>query len=242
MSNSNLRHVGYSAIPPEGYLSELENDKRRDAFVADNVKLRLALLIRTLREQRGWSQAELGKHLGKPQSVISRLEDPDYGKLSLQTLFEVASAFKLPLFIDMPNWEDWFAWTTDMSVENLCRQAFDIKRLLILTRQAEDELALIESGANRTDLIYLGQVRPRPLVAADPNLTGDYIARVATDFAALAFDRDTAVVAKIDRNEAAPEQQAAQSAKIWLDQNSTPDRANNLPWRLNASDEELAVE
>src|SRR5882672_162693 len=95
-------HARFSPIPNREFLEELRDPVFRDEFVADHVRTRIALLIRTLREQRGWSQAKLGRRLGKPQSVVSRLEDPDYGRLSSQTIFEVAAAFGLPVYIDMP--------------------------------------------------------------------------------------------------------------------------------------------
>jgi transcriptional regulator with XRE-family HTH domain len=124
-----------SLIPNPTVLRELEKDEFRDSFVADQVRTRLALLIRTLREQRGWSQAELGRRVGKPQSVISRLEDPDYGKVTAQTLFEVASAFGFPLYIDMPDWADWFCLMSDMSSQNLRRAPFDSAQLEALRYQ-----------------------------------------------------------------------------------------------------------
>jgi hypothetical protein len=71
--------------------------------------------------------------MGKPQPNISRIEDPDYGKLSLQTLFELASAFKLPLFIDMPEWDEWFRMMRDMSNRNLQRREFDVEHLMALS-------------------------------------------------------------------------------------------------------------
>src|SRR5262249_18522171 len=118
-------NAGCSPIPSPAFLHELEDDGYRDGFVADHVRTRLALLFRALREQRGWSQAELARRTGKPQSVISRIEDPDYGRLSLQTIFEVAAAFRLPVYIDLPNWDEWFRLMEDMSGRNLQRDGFD---------------------------------------------------------------------------------------------------------------------
>jgi hypothetical protein len=63
---------------------------------------------------------------------VSRLEDPDYGKLSSQTLFEVASAFELPLYIDMPDWNEWFRLMEDMSSRNFQRRPFDADYLSTL--------------------------------------------------------------------------------------------------------------
>ena len=100
-----------------------------------DVSLRFGNVVRQLREQRGWSQVELGRRLGKPQSVVSRLEDPDYGKLTLQTLFEVAAVFELPLLIDMPNWLDWFTVMSDLSANNLQRTSFDITQIIASINQ-----------------------------------------------------------------------------------------------------------
>src|SRR6266436_921815 len=122
-------NAGFFPIPSRAFLQELKDVDFRNGFVADYLRMRIALLIRALREQEGWSQAELGRHLGKPQSVISRLEDPDYGKVTLQTLFEVAAAFGLPLYIDMPNWDEWFRLMEDMSRRNLQREKFDFEHL-----------------------------------------------------------------------------------------------------------------
>jgi len=127
--------VGYSPIPSRNFIRELQDDDLRNGFVADHLRTRLALLIRTLREERGWSQAELGHRLGKPQSVVSRLEDPDYGRVTLKTLFEVAVAFELPLYIDMPNWDEWFRLMSDMSSRNLQRRSFDAERLIALANK-----------------------------------------------------------------------------------------------------------
>ncbi|MGO9740364.1 MAG: helix-turn-helix domain-containing protein [Roseiarcus sp.] len=118
----------------EQFVHDLAEDDFRNEFVADQIRMRIAMLIRALREapDRKWSQADLGRLMGKPQSVISRLEDPEYGKLSVQTLLEVAAAFKLPLWIDIPEWEDWLTLIKNVPNAGTRRRSFDAKHLASL--------------------------------------------------------------------------------------------------------------
>jgi transcriptional regulator with XRE-family HTH domain len=123
----------------EEFVGQLSDKEIRDEFVADQIRTRIASLIRTLREQeeRNWTQTELGKRAGKPQNVISRYEDPDYGKMSLQTLLEVAAAFDLPVWVDIPEWDDWFERIKDIPNSKTKRTSFDLEKLASQARAAK---------------------------------------------------------------------------------------------------------
>jgi transcriptional regulator with XRE-family HTH domain len=111
-------------------LAKLLGKKYRDAYIRENVQTGIAYQIRVMREQRNqMSQQELGKLLGKPQSVVSRLEDPDYGKLTLQTLFQVAAAFDVALLVQFVSHSEFMRRTEDVSPTALAVRAFDPREL-----------------------------------------------------------------------------------------------------------------
>ena len=72
--------------------------------MAEHVRRGIAYQIRAMRDQVGWSQGKFAGELKKPQSVVSRLEDPGYGKVTVQTLLEVAKAFDVALQIRFVNY------------------------------------------------------------------------------------------------------------------------------------------
>jgi transcriptional regulator with XRE-family HTH domain len=97
----------------------------RDAYVAEHVRTGIAMQIRAMRDMRGWQQKELAKAMKKPQSVLSRIEDPDYGKPTVQTLLEVASAFDVALLIQFVSYPEFLRRTKDVSTAALDAASFD---------------------------------------------------------------------------------------------------------------------
>lgn len=71
----------------------------RDGIVENEVKLWLSFQLRQMRNDKGWTQKDLAKRLGTSANVISRLEHPDYGKVTLATLLKIASAFECGLVV-----------------------------------------------------------------------------------------------------------------------------------------------
>lgn len=77
----------------------LRDKEYREAFVRQQIETHLPFQIKAMRRAEGWNQARLGEKLGKPQSVVSRLERPDYGRFNINTLIEIAAVFDVGLLV-----------------------------------------------------------------------------------------------------------------------------------------------
>jgi len=84
------------------------DEEYRHAFIDEHLTTFVPLQIRTIREQRGWTQTELGKRCGnKAQAWISQLEDLNYGKFTLTTLRKLAHAFDCILEVRFRSFKDY---------------------------------------------------------------------------------------------------------------------------------------
>jgi transcriptional regulator with XRE-family HTH domain len=81
----------------------LDNPEFRASYMAHHLRASLADQIRDLRGDM--SQKAFGELIGKPQSVVSRLENEEYGKITLQTLIDIATKLDIAFlgrFVDFP--------------------------------------------------------------------------------------------------------------------------------------------
>lgn len=118
------------SVISERFADELDEKEMRDAYLSAQTRTKLANQVRAIRSQRGWSQGDFARTLGKPQSNVSRLESRDYGNFTLSTLFELASAFDCGLLVEFAPYQDFLARTADLSpaalqVEQFSRAALE---------------------------------------------------------------------------------------------------------------------
>lgn len=81
----------------------------------------IAVQIKTLRLQRGWSQEKLAELSGMKQSRISAMEQADYSGWSISTLQRLAKAFDLVLLVRI---ESFGAFLGEVPSDDLQRPSF----------------------------------------------------------------------------------------------------------------------
>jgi ribosome-binding protein aMBF1 (putative translation factor) len=77
-----------------------DNLERRAAYERARLAHELGAKVRTLREERGLSQAELAQRMGTSQSVIARLELGG-AEPRLDTLDRICAALEADLIVDL---------------------------------------------------------------------------------------------------------------------------------------------
>lgn len=119
-----MPHAPGSAIfSPAADLIEAMDDRAfRASYMAHHLRAFLADQIRNLRGER--SQKAFGALIGKPQSVVSRLEDEDYGKLTLQSLIDVAAKLDVGLLVRYVDFPTFLTATRDFSQSAVAPPAY----------------------------------------------------------------------------------------------------------------------
>lgn len=107
----------------------------RDSYVSTHLRTFLSHQIRALRGDM--TQAEFGALLGKPQNVVSRLENPSYGKLTLQTLLDVADKTDVALLVRFIDFQTFLEVTGDLSDRAVHPESYDEKELEDFAQSAQ---------------------------------------------------------------------------------------------------------
>jgi transcriptional regulator with XRE-family HTH domain len=103
-------------------LEEINEPEYRRAFVEGHAKDTIAFQIRQLRNARDWEQRDLARELGNPklQPMISRYENPDYGRYSISTLLDLAAAFDVALVVRFAPFSELVEWDLKATSKTLC--------------------------------------------------------------------------------------------------------------------------
>lgn len=103
----------------------------RQGYMEASVEEGIAWQIKANRRGRKISQKELAVRIGSKQAAISRLEDPTYGKYSLETLIKVAHAFDCALSVRFISYAKLAIESADLSPTALYAEGFSSDRMIL---------------------------------------------------------------------------------------------------------------
>ena len=126
----------------------LRDKEFRDEFVASTISQGIAFQIKESRDARAWSQAELGRRTGKPQPVISQLEDPDYGAYTLKTLRQLASAFDVALVVRFVPFSELLHYSTHLTPDHLAPVEFERDAALHVSEFSDTATTITKLGVS----------------------------------------------------------------------------------------------
>ena len=159
-------------------IETLADKENRDAFVAEHIDTGDPFQLRALREQREWTQDQVGQEAGMAQARISVLEDPNYASFTLKSLKKLASAFDVALIVRFVPFSQLINWDLTLSPESLKAESFN--------EEFEKEIALKPSvGSSILDRlqyhptqvvdIELYRGRKQRISALTPPISGNVI-------------------------------------------------------------------
>lgn len=130
----------------EKLLRELQDPEYRRGFIEGHAKDTIAFQLRRLRKSMEWEQRDVAERLGNAnlQPMISRYENPDYGRYSISTLLELASVFDVALVVRFAPFSELVEWDWSSDAATLCPASFedDVKVAQLVERiEAEKKLA-----------------------------------------------------------------------------------------------------
>jgi len=126
---------------------------RRHAYMATQLKAFLSDQIRTLRGSL--TQREFGDKIGKPQSVVSRLEKQLDRYISIETLIDIAVKLDIAVIIRFVDFRTFLRYTDDYSDNALAPPSYDQAAIDALAEEEE-----LRAQANEIQARVAGILRP----------------------------------------------------------------------------------
>lgn len=109
----------------EFFAREFSDPEARRQYAEELLDSYIALQIKTLRLERGWTQRELADRAGKRQSQISAMEQTDFSSWKVSTLRKLADAFDLALVVRFESFGNFLHEALDVSRSALERPSYE---------------------------------------------------------------------------------------------------------------------
>lgn len=127
-------------------VSKLSDSGYRHSYLAQHLRSFLADQFRALRGDR--TQREFGRILKKPQSVVSRLEDENYGKHTLQSLLDIAKKLDVALLVQFVDFPTFLKFSDDNSDAFVAPQSYRQDAIDALARDASQHVNAYAASAH----------------------------------------------------------------------------------------------
>ena len=114
-------------------IKRLKDVTYRHAWVQSHIKNGIAFQIRAMRKAAGWDQkklAEMALGNSELQPMISRYENPDYGKYTMKTLLDLAKAFDVGLIVRFAPFSELVEWEEKVANTELALPSFEKDSML----------------------------------------------------------------------------------------------------------------
>lgn len=108
----------------EKRLRKLNDPAYREEYLKSTVTGWIVHQLRALRGERRWTQTDLAKKAGMPQSAVGRYESEGYGNWSINTLLKLAKAFDVALEVRFVSWPRFMRNSANTSPEVMYTPSF----------------------------------------------------------------------------------------------------------------------
>lgn len=149
----------YDAATDLRNLASFSKKEFRDSYMSGRVRTSIALQMRALRVRLGLSQKEYAEKIGKPQSVVSRIENTAYGGVSVQTLLDVCEALDIALVMKFASFDEFLLQHGNISPSALAVETFD-ETVFRLKNEEVQPMRLVDFGT-QTSVTFSDPNEPR---------------------------------------------------------------------------------